>query len=144
MVYFYHITTYSIIKDSCGTSTMIISPISSTKKNGTTAFASVGTLSPEMLDPTNRLTPIGGVMNPIMSNRQESFCNDLRNVFNRHGLQTKKPGHDRAFFSNLNKIHVSFRATLYLFNGFNYTNVCTFVIQSEIQNLTDCRQGHEC
>src|SRR5699024_3603606 len=63
----YLFTFYNIISASCGINTIMINPISSTKKNGMTALDSVGTLSPEILEPTNKFTPIGGVMNPIDS-----------------------------------------------------------------------------
>jgi len=36
-----------------------------TKKNGMTALIRVGTLIPEILDPTKRFTPNGGVIKPI-------------------------------------------------------------------------------
>ena len=44
---------------------MITSVISIMKKKGTVALAIVMTGRPETPDPTNKLTPSGGVINPI-------------------------------------------------------------------------------
>lgn len=53
------------INDKIGIKVMINSTIVIAIMNGIIAFDSSSRLNPDMLDPTNRFTPTGGVMKPI-------------------------------------------------------------------------------
>src|SRR5699024_2051905 len=60
--YSYNYTHNRVI---CGMNTNTMRQINMTTTKGTTALESVWTLRPDIPEPTNRLTPRGGVMKPI-------------------------------------------------------------------------------